>query len=56
MCILFLNGRQYRNICRYKMIVRLVCILSILCIFVQCDQDETPKTHVGKFDEMINEI
>jgi hypothetical protein len=38
--------------CRYNMIVRVGYILLIICVCVQCDYDETAKTHVGKFNEM----
>lgn len=37
------------------MIVHLGYILLIICVFVQCQQDETLKTHVGKFREMIKD-
>jgi len=39
-------------ICRYNMIVRVGCSLLIICVIVQCNNDETGKTHVGKSDEM----
>ncbi len=38
--------------CRYNMIVRVGYILLIICVCVQCDYDETAKTHVGKFNQM----
>ena len=30
-------------------------ILLIICVVVQCDHDETSKTHVGMFYEMNKE-
>jgi hypothetical protein len=38
--------------CRYNMIVRVGYILLIICVFVQCEHDETAKIHVGEFKEM----
>ncbi len=38
--------------CRYNMIVRIGYILLIICVVVQCEHDETAKTHVGMFKEM----
>ena len=33
--------------CRFNMIVHIGYILLIICVIVQCDYDETSKTHVG---------
>ena len=44
------------TICRYNMIVHIGYILLVICVFVQCDTDETAKTHVGKSKMMNNLI
>ncbi len=44
------------GICRYNMIVQLGYILLIIFGFVQSDQDETAKTHVGKCEEMNKDL
>jgi hypothetical protein len=36
------------------MIVHVGYVLLIICAFVECDYDETSKTHVGELNEMIN--
>jgi hypothetical protein len=49
---IYLYGKQYINrICRYNMIVHLGYILLFSSVFVQGDQDESAKTHVGKCEE-----
>ncbi len=44
------------GICRYNMIVQFGYILLIIFGFVQSDQDETAKTHVGKCEEMNKDL